>query len=70
VRGVVVRSRPVFGTIGASVRTITGGSISRCTELAERTRRQPFDTMLVQATIARADAVIGIRDDANELMAG
>ncbi len=70
VRGVVVRSRSVFGTIGASLQTIMGGNISLFTELAERTRAQAFDTMLHQAHLAGADAVIGIRYDANELMKG
>ena len=70
VRGVVVRSRSVFGTIGAGLQTLLGGNISLFTELAERTRRQAFDTMLVQAHIAGANAVIGIRYDANELMKG
>jgi uncharacterized protein YbjQ (UPF0145 family) len=70
VRGVVVRSRSVFGTIGAGLQTILGGDISLFTELAERTRRQAFDTMLIQAHLAGADAVIGIRYDANELMKG
>ena len=70
VRGVVVRSRSVFGTLGASVQTIFGGNISLFTELAERTRQQAFDTMLVQAVIAGADAVIGVRYDATELMQG
>ena len=67
VRGVVVRSRSVFGTIGGSLQTLLGGNISLFTELAERTRKQAFDTMLVQAHRAGADAVIGIRYDANEL---
>ena len=70
VRGIVVRSRSVFGTIGASLQTIVGGNISLFTELAERTRQQAFDTMLVQADHAGADAVIGVRYDANELMKG
>ncbi len=70
VRGVVVRSRSVFGTIGAGLQTLLGGNISLFTELAERTRQQAFDTMLVQADMAGADAVIGIRYDATELMAG
>jgi len=70
VRGVVVRSRSVFGTVGASLQTLFGGNISLFTELAERTRKQAFDTMLVQAHMAGADAVIGIRYDANELMKG
>jgi len=70
VRGVVVRSRSVFGTIGAGFQTLFGGNISLFTELAERTRQQAFNTMLVQAHLAGANAVIGIRYDANELMQG
>lgn len=70
VRGVVVRSRSVVGTIGAGLQTILGGNISIFTELAERTRQQAFATMLVQAHKAGADAVIGIRYDANEIMKG
>jgi uncharacterized protein YbjQ (UPF0145 family) len=70
VRGVVVRSRSVFGTIGGSLQSLVGGNISLFTELAERTRKQAFDTMLVQAHTAGADAVIGIRYDANEMMKG
>lgn len=70
VRGVVVRSRSVVGTIGAGIQTLFGGNISLFTELAERTRQQAFDTMLVQADLAGADAVIGIRYDATEVMNG
>ena len=70
VRGVVVRSRSVFGTIGAGLQTLFGGNISLFTQLAERTRQQAFDTMMVQAEVAGADAVIGIRYDATELMQG
>ena len=70
VRGVVVRSRSVVGTIGAGLQTLLGGNISLFTELAERTRQQAFDTMLAQAALAGGHAVIGIRYDANELMKG
>lgn len=70
VRGVVVRSRSVFGTIGAGFQTLFGGNISLFTELAERTRQQAFDTMLLQADVADANAVIGIRYDATEVMQG
>ena len=70
VRGVVVRSRSMFGTIGAGLQTILGGNISLFTELAERARQQAFDTMLYQAHVAGANAVIGIRYDANEMMNG
>lgn len=70
VRGIVVRSRSVFGTLGASLQTLVGGNISLFTELAERTREQAFNTMLHQAHLAGANAVIGIRYDANEVMSG
>jgi uncharacterized protein YbjQ (UPF0145 family) len=70
VRGVVVRSRSVVGTIGASLQTLLGGNISLFTELAERARQQAFDTMLIQAHLAGADAVIGVRYDATEVMKG
>ena len=70
VRGVVVRSRSAFGMLGAVLQAVRGGNISIFTELAERTRKQAFDTMLVQAHNAGADAVIGIRYDANEIMEG
>ena len=70
VRGVVVRSRSVFGTIGATLQTLRGGNISLFTELAERTRQQAFDTMLIQADRAGANAVVGVRYDATEIMQG
>ena len=70
VRGVVVRSRSVLGTFGAGLQTIFGGNITLFTQLAERTRQQAFDTMLLQADLAGADAVIGIRYDATEVMSG
>ena len=70
VRGVVVRSRSIVGTFGASLQSLVGGNISIFTELAERTRRQAFDTMLHQAAAAGANAVIGVRYDANEMMKG
>lgn len=70
VRGVVVRSRSMIGTIGATLQTIRGGNLSMFTSLAERAREQAFDTMLLQAHMAGANAVIGVRYDANEMMQG
>ena len=70
VRGVVVRSRSIIGTFGANLQTLIGGNISLFTDLAERTRQQAFDTMLIQAHLAGAHAVIGIRYDATEMMRG
>lgn len=70
VRGIIVRSRSVFGTIGASFQTIVGGNISLFTELCEKTREDAFETMLAHAWDLGANAVIGIRYDATELMSG
>jgi uncharacterized protein YbjQ (UPF0145 family) len=70
VRGVVVRSRSVVGTTFAGLQTILGGNISAFTSLAEKARSQAFATMLHHAHEAGANAVIGVRYDANEMMRG
>lgn len=70
VRGVTVRSRSVVGTLGASVQTIFGGNITIFTELCETTRQEAFDQMLAHAEEVGANAVIGVRYDANEIMDG
>ncbi|MCU7497070.1 MAG: YbjQ family protein [Ignavibacteria bacterium] len=70
VRGIVVRSRSIFGTIGASLQTIVGGNISLFTELCEKTRNDSFELMVKHAEELGANGVIGIRYDANEVMSG
>lgn len=70
VRGIVVRSRSVVGTIGASLQTILGGNITLFTDLCEKTRKDSFDLMLQHAAELGANAVIGFRYDANEVMGG
>lgn len=70
VRGIVVRSRSVIGTIGASLQTIVGGNITLFTELCERTREEAFELMLLHAAERGANAVISMRYDANEVMSG
>lgn len=70
VRGITVRSRSIFGTIGASLQTLVGGNISLFTELCEKTRNEAFEMMLRHAEEIGANAVIGIRYDANEVMQG
>ena len=70
VRGIMVRSRSIFGTIGGSLQTLVGGNISLFTELCERTRADAFSQMLQHAAERGANAVIGIRYDATELMGG
>jgi len=70
VRGIVVRSRSIFGTIGASLQTIVGGNITLLTDLCEKTREQAFEKMVDHATMMGANAVIGMRYDATEVMQG
>ena len=70
VRGIVVRSRSIVGTIGASLQTIVGGNISLFSKLCEQTRNDAFDLMLQHAEALGANAVIGVRYDANEIMQG
>ena len=70
VRGIVVRSRSVFGTIGASLQTLVGGDITLFTQLCERTRQDAFQRMAQHAEERVANAVIAFRYDANEVMQG
>ncbi|MGO9232174.1 MAG: YbjQ family protein [Bryobacteraceae bacterium] len=70
VRGIIVRSRSIFGTIGASLQTIVGGNISLFSNLCEQTRNQAFELMLEHAGQLGANAVIGARYDATEVMQG
>jgi uncharacterized protein YbjQ (UPF0145 family) len=70
VRGVIVRSRSIFGTIGASLQTIVGGNITLLTNLCEKAREDSFDLMLQHAAQLGANAVVGVRYDATEIMQG
>jgi uncharacterized protein YbjQ (UPF0145 family) len=70
VRGIMVRSRSIFGTIGATLETLFGGNITLFTELCEKTRREAFEVMVAHAIQTGANAVIGVRYDATELMKG
>jgi uncharacterized protein YbjQ (UPF0145 family) len=70
VRGIIVRSRSVFGTLGASLQTLVGGNITILTNLCEQTRGHAFDLMLAHAAELGANAVIGARYDATEIMSG
>jgi len=70
VRGIVVRSRSVLGTLGASLQTLVGGDITLYTDMCEKTREDAFDRMLQHAAELGADAIIGVRYDATEIMQG
>ena len=70
VRGITVRSRSVFGTIGAGLQTLVGGNITLLTELCEKSRSEAFELMLQHAGQIGANAVIGARYDATEVMQG
>jgi uncharacterized protein YbjQ (UPF0145 family) len=70
VRGITVRSRSIIGTIGASLQTLVGGNITLLTNLCERARVEAFEIMLQHASQLGANAVIGARYDATEVMQG
>jgi uncharacterized protein YbjQ (UPF0145 family) len=69
-RGIIVRSRNIFGTIGGALQTIVGGNITLYSKLCEDTREHAFDLMLAHAGEMGANAVIGARYDATEIMSG
>ena len=70
VRGVTVRSRSLFGTIGAKVETMFGGHISMLTSVCERARADAFEILMAHAQRRGANAIIGVRYDATEIMSG
>jgi len=70
VRGITVRSRSIIGTIGASLQTIVGGNITLLTQLCEKTRVEAFQMMVAHADQIGANAVVGVRYDATEIMSG
>jgi uncharacterized protein YbjQ (UPF0145 family) len=67
VRGIVVRSRSIVGNIGAALQTLVGGNITLYTDLCEKARADAFRLMLDHAAEHGANAVIGVRYDANEV---
>lgn len=70
VRGITARSRSIFGSIGASLQTLVGGNITLFTSLCEKTREEAFQLMMTHAHEMGANAVVGIRYDATEVMQG
>lgn len=70
VRGIVVRSRSIIGTLGASLQTIVGGNITLFTELCEKTRQDAYMIMLQHGAERGANAIVSMRYDANEVMQG
>ena len=70
VRGITVRSRSVIGNIGAGIQSLFGGNITIYTELAEKAREEAFGLMVQHAQSAGANAIIGMRYDANEIADG
>jgi uncharacterized protein YbjQ (UPF0145 family) len=66
-RGLSVRSRSVVGNIGASIQILFGGNITMYTKLAEEARQEAYDLLIAQAQAAGANAIVGMRYDANEM---
>jgi uncharacterized protein YbjQ (UPF0145 family) len=70
VRGIIVRSRSLLGSIGAGLQTIIGGNITLLTELCEKTREDAYELMMQHAAEHGANAIVAMRYDANEIMQG
>jgi uncharacterized protein YbjQ (UPF0145 family) len=70
VRGIIVRSRSVIGNLGAALQTIVGGNITILTELCEKTRAEAYELLLAHAAQHGANAIVGFRYDATEVMQG
>src|ERR1700712_5031447 len=70
VRGIVVRSRNIFASIGAGLQTLIGGDITLYTQLCEKTRQDSLAMMLLHASQLGANAVIAVRYDTTEIMTG
>lgn len=70
VKGIIVRSRSIIGSIGGSLQTILGGNITLFTELCEKTREEAYELMIKHAEEKGANAIIGVRYDTTELMQG
>jgi uncharacterized protein YbjQ (UPF0145 family) len=70
VRGIVVRSRSVFGTLGAVFQTIGGGNITLLRDLCERVRADAFEDAIAHARALGGNALIAVRYDATEIMSG
>lgn len=70
VRGIVVRSRSIFGNIGAAFQSLVGGNITLYTTLCEQARRESFEMMLKHAEELGANAIVGVRYDATEVAGG
>ena len=70
VRGITVRSRSVFGTIGASLQTLRGGNITLFTELCETSREEAFEIMIRHAADVGANGIVAVRYDATEIQSG
>jgi len=70
VRGIIVRSRSIIGNVGAALQMVVGGNITIYTELAEKARSDAFEQMVEHAASAGANAIVGMRYDANEITDG
>jgi uncharacterized protein YbjQ (UPF0145 family) len=70
VRGITVRSRSAIGTFGAGIQQMLGGNITLWTEMCEQARQEAFDIMVQHAAAMGANAIIGMRYDANEVSEG
>lgn len=70
VRGITVRSRNLFGTIGGALQSLAGGNVTLFTELAEKSREEALELMVAHAEAEGANAVLAMRYDSNDITDG
>ncbi len=70
VRGLVVRSRSIVGNIGAGLQALVGGNITIYSELCEKARSDAYELLLQHAAEHGANAILGMRYDANDVTDG
>jgi uncharacterized protein YbjQ (UPF0145 family) len=70
VRGLTVRSRSIIGNFAGGIQSLFGGNITIYTNLCERTRAETYLLMCQHARSMGANAIIAVRYDATEVMAG
>lgn len=70
VRGITVRSRSIVGNFFGGLQSLFGGNITIYTELCEQARDETYRDMVRHARALGANAIVAVRYDATELMAG
>lgn len=68
VRGVIVRSPTISQGFMGGLQNILGGNIGAYSEMCEQARSHAYNLMIQHATEMGANAVVGVRYDASEVV--